>query len=242
MEIAAFLILLFIAEVLGTLGGFGSSMFLVPLIGYFFGFQQALLLTAGIHVISNFWKIVLFRKGINKKLIVVFGIPAVVAVVAGALLSNYISEFWANVLLGSFLISLSLFMLLKPNFALKPSNTNMVAGGGLSGFAAGLLGTGGAIRGMALAAYAIEKDVFIATSAIIDFGVDTSRFIVYLSTKELERQMLYYILPVILISFAGSYVGKLLLKRISNDLFKKIVLVLVLVTGVFTIVKYFWDK
>ncbi|MDO1498978.1 hypothetical protein Q2T40_01035 [Winogradskyella maritima] len=35
----------------------------------------------------------------------------------------------------------------------------------LAGFSAGLLGTGGAIRGLTMAAFNLEKNMFIATSA-----------------------------------------------------------------------------
>lgn len=237
MELIVFYILLFVAEVLGTLGGFGSSMLLVPLISYFFGFQQALLITAGIHVISNIWKVILFKHGLNKQLIITFGIPSVLAVILGALLSAYLNEVLANALLGAFLLSVSLFLFFKPNYAVKPTTPNMIVGGTLAGFTAGLLGTGGAIRGVCLAAYAVEANIFIATSAIIDLGVDTSRFIVYLAEKPIDYSLLRLIWPVVLISLAGNFGGKWLLTKISQQVFKKIVLGLVLLTGLISLYK-----
>ncbi len=61
MELFAFFALLLVAEVLGTIGGFGSSMLVMPLAGFFLPFDQALGLTAVFHVFSNAAKIVLFR-------------------------------------------------------------------------------------------------------------------------------------------------------------------------------------
>jgi hypothetical protein len=46
---------------------------------------------------------------------------------------------------------------------LEPNRLNAVVGGGIAGFLAGLIGTGGAIRGLALAAFDLEKSVFVAT-------------------------------------------------------------------------------
>lgn len=44
-----------------------------------------------------------------------------------------------------------------------PSNRNDIAAGALSVFSAELLATGGAIRGLILAAFNVEKSVFIST-------------------------------------------------------------------------------
>jgi hypothetical protein len=46
---------------------------------------------------------------------------------------------------------------------------------GIAGFFAGLIGTGVAIPGFALARFDLEKSTFVATSAAIDSGIDLSR-------------------------------------------------------------------
>ena len=58
-----FLFLALIAEVLGTIGGFGSSVFFVPVANFYFDFESVLGLTAIYHLSSNLSKIVLFKKG-----------------------------------------------------------------------------------------------------------------------------------------------------------------------------------
>ena len=60
-----FLILALLAEIIGTVGGFGSSVFFVPLAAFYFDFQTVLGLTAVFHLSSNISKIGLFRKGID---------------------------------------------------------------------------------------------------------------------------------------------------------------------------------
>ena len=59
---ALFLFLALIAEVLGTIGGFGSSLFFIPIASYFLDFQSALGITALFHLSSNLSKLGLFRK------------------------------------------------------------------------------------------------------------------------------------------------------------------------------------
>lgn len=69
-------------------------------------------------------------------------------------------------------------------------------GSGLSGLVAGLLGTGGAVRGLVLSAFSLPKDVFIATSAGIDLAVDASRTGVYYFNGYIGKDMLY-LLPAL---------------------------------------------
>ena len=48
-----FYFLALIAEILGTLSGFGSSILFVPLASYFFDVKEVLGITAMFHVFSN---------------------------------------------------------------------------------------------------------------------------------------------------------------------------------------------
>ena len=61
-----FLLLALLAEILGTIGGFGSSVFFVPLSNFYFDFHSVLGLTALFHLSSNLSKIFHFKKGLNK--------------------------------------------------------------------------------------------------------------------------------------------------------------------------------
>lgn len=232
-----FLILALLAEIIGTIGGFGSSVFFVPIANFYFDFQTVLGITAMFHVVSNLSKIALFKKGIDKKLILYIGAPAVLFVVIGGVISKYLATHFLEIILGIFLVALSLLFLIKKNLIIKPNKKEAVIGGTLSGFIAGILGTGGAIRGLTMAAFNLEKNVFIATSAFIDFGVDFSRTIVYFFNGYITKSILIYIPFLVVIGILGTYIGKLFLTKISQDNFKKYSLLLILVIGIVTIVK-----
>lgn len=169
---ALFLILSMIAEIIGTIGGFGSSVFFVPIASFFFDFQSVLGLTAIFHLSSNISKIALFRKGLDKQLLLRIGVPSIIFVIIGGVLANYIQTNLLEIILGLFLVAFSLLFLIRKKLVVKPELKQSLIGGSLSGFTAGLLGTGGAIRGITMAAFNLEKSVFIATSAAIDFLID----------------------------------------------------------------------
>jgi len=238
--ILLFALLALIAEVAGTISGFGSSVFFVPIATYFFDFHSVLGITALFHIFSNISKIYFFRQGVNWKIVLYLGIPAVLFVGLGAFLSKFISSEILETALAFFLIIFSLLFLLLRNFSIQPTNVNSIVGGTVSGFMAGLLGTGGAIRGMTLAAFDMKKGAFIATSALIDFGVDLSRGVVYVSNGFVHWHDMRYVIILLFISVVGTYIGKRVLEHVSEKLFKNIVLFVIFGIGIVTIVNQFF--
>ena len=230
-----FLLLAMLAEILGTIGGFGSSVFFVPIANFYFDFQSVLGLTAIYHLSSNVSKIVLFKKGIDKRLLFNIGIPSVIFVIIGGFLTKYVNSQYLEIILGVFLVGFSLLFLIKKNLIIKPNNKNAITGGILSGFSAGLLGTGGAIRGLTMAAFYLEKSVFIATSAFIDFLIDFTRTFVYFQNGYIHKHDIIYLPFLIVIGFVGTMIGKRILTYIPQDKFKKISLTLILIIGIVTV-------
>ncbi len=233
-----FYLLAFLAEVLGTVSGFGSSILFVPIASYFFDFHAVLGITALFHVFSNLSKMILFREGINLHLVKTMGISATLSVIVGAVLSKFAPVKELEFILSLFMLGLSLYLLTGRQNQVKETNTNLIIGGSLSGFIAGLVGTGGAIRGITLSAFNLNKQTFISTSAIIDMGVDSSRLGVYILNGFLKQEFLYFIPILILISIGGSWTGKKALEYISESIFKKIVLGLIFLLATIQIATY----
>ena len=235
-----FFLLALLAEIVGTISGFGSSILFVPLASLVVDFKVVLGITAVFHVFSNLSKIYLFQKGIDKQIALKLGIPAVLFVTLGAWLTNYIPQKEIELGMNFIIFSIALYMMSGHHKRIKESNTNLYLGGTLSGFFAGLIGTGGAIRGITLAAFNLEKDAFIATSAIIDMGVDVSRAGVYIASGYFQREHVILIPFLIIISIAGSYAGKRILNYIPEKTFQYIVLGVILLTSLIQGVRYFW--
>ena len=145
-----FFILAFISEIIGTISGFGSSVFFVPLAGMLFDFQTTLVLTGILHIFSTSAQVILFRKSINWKLMFLIGLPSVLMVMLGAYLNNKIDLKYAELAMGIFLIAFAITFFKKKDLKFKPTNLNAITGGAVAGFLAGLIGTGGAIRGATL--------------------------------------------------------------------------------------------
>jgi uncharacterized membrane protein YfcA len=165
------------------------------------------------------------------------GISAILSVIIGAVISKYAPVKELEIFLSIFMIAISILLLTGIQKKVHASNTNLIIGGSLSGFIAGLIGTGGAIRGITLAAFQIEKNTFIPTSAIIDMGVDSSRLLIYIYNGFIQTNFLYMIPALILISMLGSWIGKKILIQLSESVFQKIVLGVIFTLALVQLIK-----
>lgn len=213
------------AEIVGTMAGFGSSTIFLPIALFFYDFKTALILVAIFHISGNMGRITFFRHGFNKKMILEFGLPSVFFTLFGALLVKYISPPILKLILGVFLLFYVILSLARPDLKIRSSKRNSLIGGGMSGFFAGLIGTGGALRGAFLTSYNLEKSVYISTAAAISLAVDITRIPIYLSSGFLPEEMRIFIPFLFLTAITGSFIGKQIVNRIPQKIFRKFVLI-----------------
>jgi uncharacterized membrane protein YfcA len=227
-----FIVTGFFSEIVGTMAGFGSSTIFLPLASYFFDFQTALVLVAIFHFFGNLSRIAFFRHGLEKNVLLLFGVPSFVFSLIAATLVGELSQTLLTFMLGSFLIVISTAFLLRPKLAFPANAKSLVLGGGISGFIVGLIGTGGALRAAFLTGLKIEKEKYIATAAVIALGTDATRIPSYISAGFLSEQY-YYLIPILFgTAVAGSYVGRKIVTTINQDKFKKMVLIAVILVSI----------
>lgn len=228
----------FVSEILGTLSGFGSSTFFVPIAQMLESFHLVLVLTSFLHSFGNISRIFYFRRYFKKELFFKFAIPFIIFSGLGALLTSFVPVVVLTRVLGFALILISLLFFVKksktPNKYVQRFNIPLMA---LSGFSTGLIGTGGAIRGVALASLHIEKNLFIALSSSVDLGGDLLRLSIYLWQGFMDWSQWYYIPLLAVAAWAGAKVGSRLIARVPQELFLKIVTVFVFISGVGLLLK-----
>ncbi|MGV8106549.1 MAG: sulfite exporter TauE/SafE family protein [Nitrososphaerota archaeon] len=227
-----FIVIGFFSEIVGTMAGFGSSTIYLPLASYFYDFKTALVLVAIFHLFGNISRIAFFRHGLDKRVLLLFGIPSFVLSLIGATLVGDRSQTGLKFMLGIFLITISVTFLLRPKLAFPSNAKSLILGGGISGFLVGLIGTGGALRAAFLTGLKMEKEKYIATAAVIALGTDATRIPSYISAGFLSEQY-YYLIPLLFgTAVAGSYVGRKIVTRIDQDRFKKMVLIAVILVSI----------
>lgn len=219
------LIVALISEVLWTIAWFWSSSIFLPLALLVLDFQTALLLVAIYHIFGNASRLYFFRNHVNKRVALLFGIPSVVLTVIGSLLVSYIDQNILKIVLGIILTLFASYVLRKPKFTLPNSPMAGIVGWWLSGFTAWLIGTWWVLRGAFMTAFALPKEQYIATIALVALIVDATRIPLYFWQWFLERQYYFLIPLLLLIALIGSYIGRKIVKSISEQIFRKVILI-----------------
>jgi len=201
-----------IASFLTLFSGFGLGTLLMPAFALFFPLELAIAMTGIVHLSNNLFKLSLFGKMADGKIIIRFGLPAIAASYFGA----------------QGLLWLSHFALLESVPALEKVSLNLKwlpLGGILSGFFGGLSGHQGVLRSAFLIRAGLTRDAFIATGVVIACMVDAARLPIYFKNfviRELQENR-GPLFAAVLCAFLGTWMGSHLLKKTTIQAIKWIV-------------------
>ena len=225
-------ILIFVASFVATLAGFGSSTIIIPILSLFLPLPIVLFFTAIIHFIVSLWRFLLSSKTVNWFLVFYFGLTGAVTSFIAGLFVAVRPEFIVRIL-GAFLIWYSFYIFINPQFKIKVNYFLAIIGGAVSGFLAGIIGMRGAIKASFISAFNLPARVYIATIAVIALMVDISRLTAYwIGGVRLSGYLLYVLLFMIPVAFAGVNVAYYFIDKISQRHFRKIVGAFLFIVGV----------
>lgn len=232
METFYIALLTFVASVVGTLTWFGTSMIMIIVLVMFFPPVEAIFLVAIIHWFGNLWKVSIFNKWFNLKLILLFGIIGLLTSYFWATFSSALDKEFFLRLLGWFLAIYSIYLMYSSHFKIRATTPMALMWGALSGFFAGAFGVGGAIRSMFLSAFDLPKTVYLATVGAIGLMVDTTRLVTYyLNDASLPRSLWWGLLLFIPVSFIWAQLAKVIVDKIPQDKFRIVLAIFFLLTS-----------
>jgi hypothetical protein len=233
MEIVVISLVAFIVAILTFFSGFGLGTILTPVFMIFFPVELAIALTGVVHFFNNIFKLFLVGRNANKDVLLRFGVPAVVAAIAGSWVLLNITDLqplFAYDAFGKhfevypvkFIISILLIIFasmdLIPYFNnLQFGKDKLPLGGALSGFFGGLSGNQGALRSAFLIKAGLSKEAFIGTAVVVSTFVDFTRLSVYATrfTKTGLTDNLTLVICATLAAISGAYLGNKLLKKVT---------------------------
>ncbi len=232
-EILSIMALSFIANIVGTISGFGVGTIMTPILLLFLPFGQTILLVCILHWFHDIFKLFFFRTGIDWRLFLYFGLPTIFATFLGALLVTPEQSVVLTSLLGLFLITSVGMMYAVDKFQVPKNWLTGMAGGLLSGFFAGVFGIRGAVRSVFLAAFDLRKATFLGTTGAISLLLDSTRLVVYVSRGiRVDQILLWALILFIPVSFLGAYVGQRVVYKIPQKHFRAVVSAFLLIVGV----------
>jgi hypothetical protein len=247
MELVLIAIVAFFAAGLTLFSGFGLGTILLPAFAIFFPVDIAIALTAIVHLLNNIFKLQIYRNHIDKKILLTFGIPAIIASYFGAILLINLTSLEPiaiysigkksfeimpiKLVIGS-LLNLFAILEILPRFnSISFDKKYLPVGGILSGFFGGLSGHQGALRSAFLLRAGLSKESFIGTGVAVACLIDIIRLYEYgtASLSTAIQNNYYIILFAVIAAFSGSYIGARLVKKVKIQFFQITVAVMLFV-------------
>lgn len=227
----------FLAGMTASVAGFGIGSFLTPIVSIQTGTKVAIALVSLPHFVgsaSRFW---LLKSKVNRKILFRFGLLSAAGGLAGALVHVFFISNLLQIIFYIMLILAGILGGLQVSDRLRFGKVGVAIVGLASGFFGGLVEKQGGIRSVALLNFDVEKEVFIATATATALIVDAVRMPVYFLTQ--SNQVSQFLVILIFSSvtvIAGTFAGNVLLKRIPESAFKRIVSLLIFVLGIILLI------
>lgn len=198
--------------------------------------ELAIALTGFVHFVNSALKSALNRS-VNWKIVLVFGIPSLLAAVIGSVLLTTLSNkslilfdltetlLTRPVSLLKFIIGFLMmsFSILELTLKGKTSSLPLWLGGALSGFMGGLSGHQGALRSVFLLNRVGEVSSFVSTAAFIGLMTDVSRNSIYLVNLNWGTVDIPQLVLTVIAAAAGVLIGTRLLKKITFGFIQTVV-------------------
>jgi uncharacterized protein len=227
----------FFAGMTASVAGFGIGSFLIPLVSIQTGTKVAIALVSLPHFLGSGIRFWLLKSKVNRKILVRFGLLSAGGGLTGAFLSVFFITNLLQVIFAIMLILAGILGVLQVSKRLRLGKISAAVIGFVSGFFGGLVGEQGGIRSVALLNFEVEKEAFIATATATALIVDAVRMPVYFLTQSSQvSQFLPFLIFSSAAVIAGTFAGNMLLKKIRESSFKRIVSFLILSLGLILLI------
>jgi len=226
-----------LAGAIAAVTGFGIGSLLTPVLGATVGTKLAVAAIAIPHFVGTAQRFWILRRHVDRRVVMGFGFMSALGGLAGALLHTWASSRALSVIFGVLLILAGVSELTGWIRRVRWGRRAAWVAGALSGALGGLVGNQGGIRSASMLGFDVPKESFVATATAIGLFVDCARLPVYLVTQGREILGLWHLLLIATAGVVvGTVIGTRLLVRLPQHAFRRVVAVLLLLLGIYTIV------
>jgi len=161
---------------------------------------------------------------------------AVAGIVAGSFALDAVSDVLLGRLIGGIAIGFGLVQiyrewLVRTETLLAPSFWFGILVGFGTGFVSTLSHVGGVLTTMYLLAQRLDNERFVATTTAVYFLINLAKIPVYVDLGVLDAALFWRVSPFLPMAVLGTALGVYLNRRVSGAWFGRLILLLVLVTG-----------
>ena len=229
----------FLAGAIAAISGFGIGSVLTPVLSTEFDVRLAIAMVSLPHLAGTFVRFLLVRTQIDREVLLGFGAASAIGGLVGAALQAVVQSSVLGIVFGLLLVFAGLGSLTGVAQRMRFSGRrSALVGGALSGLLGGLVGNQGGIRAAALLGFDVDREAFVATATAVALIVDGARIPVYLARQGSDIAAHWALIGLLSIgAVVGTVVGGRALRRMDESVFRRVVGVLLLVLGAYTLVR-----
>ena len=228
------LVVAILAGAVAAVAGFGIGSLLTPLVALRFPVKLAVAIVSVPHFIGTAARFVSLRRKVDRHVLLNFGVLSAVGGLLGALLNARVESRALSIAFGCLLLFVGISGLTGLAQRMRFGRRTAWIAGALSGFFGGLVGNQGGIRSAALLGFDIKKESLVATATAIALIVDGARMPVYFAVEWRRMLQAWPLMVVAIIGvLAGTFWGVRLLRRIPEQVFRRVLSALIALLGVY---------
>jgi uncharacterized membrane protein YfcA len=219
----------------GTLGGIvgtGSSLVMMPILVVMFGPRQAIPIMAIAAIMGNLGRVLAWRREIDWRACGAYCATAVPGAIVGARLLLSIPPGVAETALGLFFLSLIPVRRWLARREFRITTTHLMLLGGPRGILTGIVASTGPLTVPLFTFYGLERGAFLGTEAAGSIGVYLAKVATFQVFGALSPEVVMQGLGVGATLMAGSFVGRFVVLRLSQQTYRSLIDGLMLCSGV----------
>ena len=236
---ALYSVLIFFASMVQAALGFGFTPITMAFLPYLLDYGKSVAISLAVIFVSTLFLTIRYRKFIQWKILMPLLIPTLIANGIAAFVSIGLSSGILSLLLGIMLVAISaFFFIFSEKIRLHPSPGAGIVLGSICGIGYGFFGIGGPTAALYLMPSVEDKTEYMGTMQVF-LCINNGLGIVL---RIARGALVLSDLPLISIGwgfmFLGTFVGIRLFRRLSRELFRKVIYAFVGINGIWIIIQH----
>ena len=220
-----------LGSTIGGIAGFGAGILLLPVAAWTLGIRAAVPVLTVTMLFGNLARIWWSRHDLHGGVTLRFIAGAVPATAVGVMIFAGASSDWLGRAIGAFLLASVPLRRFLTSGRLHVREAHFPFIGGAIGLLSALVVTTGPVVTPFFLAYGLRRGAFIATEAVCAGAMHVSRGLVFARYKMISGEILLIGLVLGVTMFAGAWIGRRMLDRMSDRVFLAIIEVLLVGMG-----------